>query len=88
MQDYMCQSCGMPMESEELYGKNADNTPNKEYCCHCFPNGAFTNPNETLEEMIDSCIPFLVEDGVCADEEEARKMLQEQLPLLKRWKTA
>lgn len=84
----MCQSCGMPMEDESLYGKNADATINDEYCCYCFPNGAFTNSNETLEEMIESCIPFLIKDGVCPDENSARKMLQEHLPSLKRWKTA
>ena len=83
-----CQSCGMLLETEDLYGKNADNTPNDEYCSYCFPNGAFSNPNETLEEMIETCIPFLVEDGVCPDNDSARKMLQEYMPTLKRWKTA
>ena len=84
----MCQSCGMPLKEESDFGKNADNTPNDEYCCHCFPNGTFPNPNETLEEMIETCVPFVVEAGECPDEASARKMLQEFLPTLKRWKTA
>ena len=81
-----CQSCGMLMEDEGMYGKNMDGAPNNEYCIYCLPNGAFGNPNETLEEMIESCIPFLVEDGTCADENAARVMLKEHLPHLKRWK--
>ena len=82
-----CQSCGMPLTGEEMFGKNADGSKNEDYCCHCYPNGAFPNPNETLEEMIESCIPFLVEDGVHAkDEESARVLLTKFLPTLKRWK--
>jgi len=83
-----CQSCGMPLDEEKLYGKNADNSKNEEYCCYCFPNGAFSNPNESLEEMIESCVPHVVEAGVVSDADTARKMLQEHLPTLKRWKTA
>ena len=83
-----CQSCGMPMAGDSDFGKNADGSKNGDYCCHCYPNGAFTNPSETLEEMIESCIPFIVEDGTCPDDESARKMLKEFLPTLKRWKTA
>jgi len=82
-----CQSCGMPITEDSHFGKNADGSKNEEYCCHCYPNGAFTNPGETLEEMIESCIPFIVEDGVFAsDNESARKLLTEFLPTLKRWK--
>ena len=83
-----CQSCGMPMTEESVFGKNADNSKNEDYCCYCFPNGEFSNPNETLEEMIEACAPFLVEDGTCPDADSARKMLQEHLPTLKRWATA
>jgi|GEM_PF-90644 len=82
-----CQSCGMPMTEDSQFGENADGSKNEDYCCHCYPNGAFENPNETMEEMIESCIPFLVEDGAHAtDEDSARKLLTEFLPTLKRWK--
>ena len=87
MQTIHCQSCGMPMADESHYGKNTDGSKNGDYCSHCYPSGAFTNPAETLEEMIESCIPFIVEDGVFAsDDESARKLLTEFLPTLKRWK--
>ena len=28
----ICQSCGMPMESEDDFGTNADGSPNSDYC--------------------------------------------------------
>ena len=81
-----CQSCGMPMTEENLFGKNADGSKNEDYCCYCYPNGAFENPNETMEEMIEACIPYMVEAGVCPDNDSARTLLTEFLPTLKRWK--
>ena len=36
-----CQSCGMPMTEASHFGKNADGSYNEDYCCHCYPNGAF-----------------------------------------------
>jgi len=61
---------------------------NNDYCCYCYPNGSFNSPNETMEEMIESCIPHVLEAGTCPDAESARKMMQEFFPTLKRWKTA
>ncbi|MCL2610929.1 MAG: zinc ribbon domain-containing protein [Defluviitaleaceae bacterium] len=84
--EIFCQSCGMPMTEENLHGKNKDGSKNEDYCCYCFPNGEFTNPNETLEQMIESCIPFIIEAGEAPDEDSARKMCQEYMPNLKRWK--
>lgn len=80
----ICQSCGMPMQESD-YGKNADGSVNKEYCKYCFHNGSFSK-DETMEEMIESCIPFMIEDGECKTAEEARDMLKKVIPSLKRWK--
>lgn len=80
----ICQSCGMPMQTEEVYGNNADGTKNDEYCVYCFPKGEFVDPNATLEEMIETCVPFMVQQGV--SEEKAREELNAVLPGLKRWK--
>jgi len=82
----ICQSCGMPMTEDSHFGKNADGSKNEDYCCHCYPKGAFNNPSESMEEMIESCIPFEIEAGAASDEESARKMLTELFPTLKRWK--
>ena len=77
-----CQSCGMPM-SEEFFGTNEDGTANDEYCSYCYVDGKFTAPEMTMNDMIDLCIPHMVEQGWV--EEEARTLLEEVLPQLKRW---
>ena len=81
----LCQSCGMPMENAELYGTNADGSKNEDYCHYCFINGSFSK-EETMEEMIESCIPFVSKGNPWADEETARKAMLEMFPQLKRWK--
>lgn len=79
----ICQSCGMPMEKEELLGKNEDGSVNTEYCIYCYPNGEFNKPDETVDEMIETCIPFLVKEGFT--EAGAREHLEQTLKKLKRW---
>lgn len=79
-----CQSCGMPM-SKEYYSTNADGSENKEYCSYCYQNGAFLK-EETMEDMIASCIPFMLEGNPNMTEEQASAMLHAQMPQLKRWK--
>ena len=79
-----CQSCGMPMEKDELFGLNADGSKNPDYCMYCYKDGQFTSPNETVEGMINICIPFYAE-AQNVSKEEARKVLTEFIPTLKRW---
>lgn len=76
-----CQSCGMPL-SEEVKGTNADGTKNAEYCRYCYDGGNFLS-DCTMEEMINTCVPFMVEEGM--KEADARKMMQALFPTLKRW---
>lgn len=82
--DYICQSCGMKMNNSD-FGKNTDGSFNKDYCKYCFPNGSFSK-DETMEEMIESCIPFLIKDGDFDTEKSAREHLEKLYPTLKRWK--
>jgi len=84
----LCQSCGAPIDEEVTPGTNADGSPNEDYCCYCFTNGAFDDSFTTVEEMITTCVPIYVEYGVFPDEDTARTNLQEMLPTLKRWKNA
>ena len=46
-----CQSCSMPLDKPELFGTEKDGSKSKEYCTYCYQNGAFMNPNMTLDEM-------------------------------------
>lgn len=84
MEMKFCQSCGMPMQEEKQYGTEADASKSTEYCVYCYRNGAFT-ANITMDEMIEVCIPHMVETGQW-DEDGARKQMQAFFPQLKRWK--
>ena len=80
---HICQSCGMEMRKSD-YGKNTEGSVNTDYCIYCYPDGKF-GKNETMEEMIESCIPFLVGERL-KTAEEAREYLKKLYPTLKRWK--
>lgn len=34
----VCQSCGIPIEKDEIIGTNADGSKNNDYCVYCFKN--------------------------------------------------
>jgi len=84
MQSY-CQSCGMPVVKVELLGTEKDGQVCQDYCTYCYELGEFKQPDITVNEMIERCIPHLKEDGMAEDE--ARHMLASFLPNLKRWTT-
>jgi hypothetical protein len=78
----ICQSCAMPL-TEDLYGTTEDGTPNPDYCKYCYVGGQFTTPDLTMNRMIEICVPYMVQQGM--PEENARILLNEILPRLKRW---
>ncbi|MFA6808522.1 MAG: zinc ribbon domain-containing protein [Eubacteriales bacterium] len=84
MEPEKCQSCGMPIEVEDLYGTEKDGQKNKDYCINCYENGEFSHPEITMEEMIDVCVPYLSQSGM--DKQKARAILSKIFPQLKRWK--
>lgn len=79
----ICQSCGMPMKEENDFGTNSDKSKNNEYCTYCFQNGAFTNPNISIEQMIKGVVGMMVKYGT--PEDQANKQAQTLIPTLKRW---
>ena len=83
MDKKFCQSCAMPM-SDELYGTEANGSKSQDYCSYCYQNGAFTS-DTTMEEMIEICIPPMVEHNPGMTESEARNMMLGFMPKLKRW---
>lgn len=80
-----CQSCAMPMEGNDIKGINKDGSKNDDYCVYCYKDGEFT-ADVTMEEMIDFCVPMMVEHNKDITKEDARKMMNEFFPNLKRWK--
>lgn len=80
-----CQSCGMPL-SEEFgnFGTGADGQPVFEYCMFCFSGGDFINPDQTLEEMIESSIENMTTD-LQMPVERATDLANSFIPTLRRW---
>ncbi len=79
----ICQSCGMPMNSEEQYGTNKDGTLNEDYCMYCYKDGKFID-DVTMEEYIEMCSKYGEQAGMTNDEMKA--FCQKLFPTLKRWK--
>ena len=80
-----CQSCGMPLAAElGNLGTNRDDSTTSEYCSFCFANGEFTNPNQTIEEMIQSSIENMTAD-LNMPPEKAAELANSFIPTLGRW---
>ena len=85
MKERYCQSCGMPMgETDELYGTEADGSKSADYCKYCYADGAFT-VECTMQEMIEFCVQPTVENVPGMTPAQARALMNEHFPLLKRW---
>jgi len=88
MQEKFCESCGMPMgETDEMYGTEASGSKSMDYCKNCYDNGAFTNPNATLDETIEF-VAAIMEKDFGFSPEDAKEQCRAGIPNLKRWKTA
>ena len=83
MEQVICQRCSMPMSDESLFGTEKDGSKNSEYCMYCYSGGQVKNPDQTLEEMIEVCVPMMVQEGM--EEKAARDHLNSILPGLKHW---
>ena len=87
----ICQSCAMPLKGFDDFGTNDDKTANVDYCKYCFQNGKFTTDG-TVEETVETNLQFLkefnAENNANYTETEAREILKQYLPTLKRWKKA
>lgn len=73
----------MPMTKPEDFGTNADGTENDQFCHHCFGNGRFTEPNITMEGMIEKCTALMKQMHLPDEEIEQTRVF---IPMLKRWK--
>ena len=56
MEKKICQSCGMPLVSDNELGTNKDGSLNTDYCKYCFKDGEFildkALDNNVIEKMI------------------------------------
>jgi len=65
-------------------GTEADGSRATEFCSFCYQNGTFTNPDQTLDEMVQSSIDFMVAEFKMPVEQ-ATQMSNEYIRPLKRW---
>jgi radical SAM superfamily enzyme len=84
-----CESCGMPLDSDEVLGTNKDGGKNEEYCVYCYKDGDFTS-DCTMDEMIEVSVKHMKESGMLQAQnktvEEARAFMYGFFPKLKRWR--
>ncbi len=79
-----CQSCGMPIEKPDDFGTGAGGFRINDYCHYCFQNGEFTEPNISMQAMIDKCVGIIAQQGIMP-EAQATALMAEVIPKLKRW---
>lgn len=80
-----CQNCGMPMADDKERAIEPDGTPSADWCAWCGIEGS-ERPDETMEELIERCAPYMVESGSFSTIDEAVSLLGAVLPQLKRWR--
>ena len=67
----ICQCCGMPIEDDNIMGRDSDGSLNEDYCKWCYADGTYTYSNMVGENF---------------SEEQARAYMKELLPKLDYWK--
>lgn len=80
-----CQSCGMPLSKDEKGGgTEANSSKSTEYCSHCYVAGRFTEPNLTVDQMVEKVRGKMKEmhiPGFLAG------IFTKDIPKLRRWAT-
>lgn len=82
MENKICQSCGMPIESNEQLGLNKDGSVNRDYCKYCYDNGEFID-KVSMEEYIEMCSQY--GEQARMTKEEMKAHCEKLFPTLKRW---
>ena len=83
MEQKICQSCWMPLESHEQLGTNADWSLSQNYCIYCYKDGKFID-DVSMEKYIDMCSQYWAQAGMT--NEQMKKYCTKLFPTLKRWK--
>jgi hypothetical protein len=73
----------MPLQKPGDFGTNADGSKNQEYCQYCYQKGTFTEPDITMEQMIEKCTGIMKQMNISEAQIEQTKKF---IPMLKRWK--
>ena len=82
MENKICQSCGMPIKSDEQLGTNKDGSINNDYCKYCYKDGDFID-KVTMEKYIEMCSQYGKQAGMT--NKEMKDYCTKLFPTLKRW---
>ena len=83
MENKICQSCAMPLTSDDLLGTFKDGSINHDYCKYCYDKGEFFH-KVSMEEFIEMCSQFGEQAGMT--NEQMKEYCTAVFPTLKRWK--
>lgn len=72
------------MQRPEDFGTNADGTRNTEYCHYCFQNGAFVNPNASVQDVVDLSVAAMKRMHM---PDSLIDQTRQYIPTLKRWRS-
>jgi len=81
-----CQSCGMPMSQPDLLGVEADGSKSEKYCTYCYQDGKFSQPDATLEKMIEISAKGWSDQDPTVTFEQAKAQMDNVIPHLERWR--
>ncbi len=84
METKICQSCGMPINSNNQLSTNKDGTINEDYCKYCYQDGEFID-KVSMAEYIEMCSQYGEQAGMT--NAEMKKHCEKLFPTLKRWKS-
>ena len=74
----------MPL-GEGYYGTTADGHAARDYCRYCFQQGAFTQPELTLERMLQESIAHMT-TTLKISPARAEELARDLIPRLQRWR--
>ncbi|TQN49923.1 hypothetical protein DLNHIDIE_02715 [Acidithiobacillus thiooxidans ATCC 19377] len=80
-----CQSCGMPLQFDpQGGGTESDGSHSRDYCSYCYADGAFKDPQLTLEAMQQRVRQLLRKRQAPWY---IRAYMAHRVPMLKRWRS-
>jgi hypothetical protein len=77
-----CQSCTLPIDNMEDRGTEKDSSKSDMYCKYCYQNGAFTEPDMTLDQMMGIAETEMKKQNL---PENIIQQSMNMLPRLQRW---
>ena len=80
-----CQSCTLPIDNMEDRGTEKDGSKNDVYCKYCYQNGVFTEPDMTLDRMMEIAETEMKKQNL---PDQIIQYSMNMLPRLKRWQTS